>query len=387
MSVTLTTEAPVRHLSGLSRISRLCQLMGAGFAAHWMFYAIGGLYAAVAWIFVFRLPGADLFSAWKMLRLFVVVAIPAMLTSALLGLAVYRFYHVMATLKSERPLLDFIKVFKNDVLDVRRYVIGVPMFIAVFIFMCIFEEIKTNIPAVNPYSWDETFMFWDKWLHFGQHPWEWLQPIIGYPIVTFVISKFYAIWLVVMWMVWMWLAFDTKLSHLRTRFFTSYMLVWMLGGSLLAIVFSSVGPCYYTNIGLSPDPYSGLMAYLNSANTVYPVEALAVQDMLWQSYTGEISIIAGISAMPSMHNATTLLFVLTVWPVSRKLGIVLALFAFVIFIGSIHLGWHYAIDTYLAYAVTIFCWWIAGHFATWHNRRAACRRFDDLLKQHSGSVA
>ena len=362
-------------------------MLGAGFAAHWMFYAIGGLYAAFAWLFVFRLPGADLFSAWKMLKLFVVAAIPAMLTSALLALAVHRFYYVVTTLKPERPLIEFVKIFKADIFDVRRYVIGVPMFFAVFIFMCVFEEIKTNIPVVNPYSWDETFMLWDKWLHFGQHPWEWLQPLLGYPVVTFIISKFYAVWLIVMWMVWMWLAFDTKLSHLRTRFFASYMLVWMLGGSVLAIVFSSVGPCYYTDIGLSPDPYTGLMAYLNAANTVYPIEALAMQDMLWETYTGKISVVAGISAMPSMHNATALLFVLAVWPVNRKLGIVLAVFAFVIFIGSIHLGWHYAIDAYLAYAVTVLCWWIAGRFATWHDRRGACRRFERMLNETSTAPA
>ena len=76
--------------------------------------------------------------------------------------------------------------------------------------------------------------------------------------------------------------------------------------------------------------------------------------------------------MPSMHNATAVLFALLGWQVSRAHGIALTFFAILIFIGSIHLGWHYAIDSYAGIAIACVTWWVAGKIATWtHNRPAA----------------
>ncbi len=363
-----------------ARLRACARLLALSFAAQWLFYAVVAGYGFVSTWFIFLRPDADLLSVWQMLKLFVLAAVPAMMTSALLALAIFRFHQVVTVIRPDRPIPEFLRLLRNDVFDPRRYIIGLPLFLAVFAFMCVFGEVKANIPIVSPFAWDEAFMELDRWLHFGRHPWEILQPVLGFPLVSFIISKFYAVWLVVMWMVWMWLAFDRRMSHLRSRFFVAYMLIWMIGGGLLAIALSSAGPVYYGNLGLSPDPFAGLMAYLHDADKIYPIEALTVQSMLWDAYTGKISLVAGISAMPSMHNATALLFVLAVWPVNRKLGIALAVFAFIIFIGSIHLGWHYAVDTYLAYAVTLACWWCAGYVARWNDSRPAHVRFAAALE-------
>ncbi len=383
MSLSLTAETRSRRQIVALNTARFFNLMVAGFAAQWVFCATVLAYALISWVLVFRLPGADQFNIWKMVQMFVVAAVPAMTASALLALTLFRLYHLVTKVKPERPLSELFKILKSDVSDTRRYVIGLPMFLAIFAFMCVFGHLKANLPVVNPFTWDEAFMELDRWMHFGQHPWQLLQPVIGHPIITFIISKCYVVWLILTWMVWMWLAFDTRLSHLRTRFFASFMLTWMLGGGVLAFMLSSAGPVFYSNLGLSPDPYVGLMSYLRSVHEVYTVDALPMQEMLWAAYTGENALVAGISAMPSMHNATALLFVLAVWPVNRKLGIAFALYAFVIFIGSIHLGWHYAVDAYLAYAVTLICWWLGGRFASWHNARPAYRRFQAMLDDNA----
>ena len=55
-----------------------------------------------------------------------------------------------------------------------------------------------------------------------------------------------------------------RASALRARFFLSYMLAWWIGGGLLAVAFSSAGPVYYDELGLTPNPYTGLFAYLNA---------------------------------------------------------------------------------------------------------------------------
>ena len=43
-------------------------------------------------------------------------------------------------------------------------------------------------------------------------------------------------------------------------------------------------------------------------------------------------------------------------------------FAALIFVGSIHLGWHYAIDGYAGAAVALFGWWAAGRLVRWDGR-------------------
>jgi hypothetical protein len=37
-----------------------------------------------------------------------------------------------------------------------------------------------------------------------------------------------------------------------------------------------------------------------------------------------------------------------------------ALYGLVILVGSVHLGWHYAVDGYAGIAGALILWWIAG---------------------------
>ena len=64
--------------------------------------------------------------------------------------------------------------------------------------------------------------------------------------------------------------------------------------------------------------------------------------------------------MPSMHVASSFLFVLLCWRVQRLLGWLMTGFLVLILIGSVHLGWHYAVDGYLALALTWPIWRLAG---------------------------
>jgi hypothetical protein len=47
---------------------------------------------------------------------------------------------------------------------------------------------------------------------------------------------------------------------------------------------------------------------------------------------------------------------------NRKLGHLLPLFTAIVQVGSVHLGWHYAIDGYLAIVGTLLVWWCVGRF-------------------------
>lgn len=379
MTLVRAEYTPVRHNSRDSQSKFFIEYLNLSILAHSPFLTFVAIYAVTGIVFLYQFPGVEFYEIYKILILAFTVAIPTLLASAFLALVICRSYDVVVRLKSERPIFEIYSSIRGDILDIRRYIVGLPMLIALLVYMSVFTQVKQNIPNIIPFSWDEFFMKMDYWLHLGNHPWELLQPLIGFPFVSFLISKCYAFWMIVMWMVWMWLAFDNRMSHLRSQFFFAYMLIWMIGGGMLALLLSSTGPVFYGTQGLIPDPYAPLMGYLHEADKVFTIDALFIQDLLWKGYTGEVSLNAGISAMPSMHNATSLLFVLAAWPVSRKLGILLSVFAAIIFVGSIHLGWHYAVDAYLAYAVTFACWWVAGRLASWHVNTSAHRRLEERL--------
>jgi membrane-associated phospholipid phosphatase len=115
-----------------------------------------------------------------------------------------------------------------------------------------------------------------------------------------------------------------------------------------------------------PDPYGPLMDWLREAGQSYPIWSVAVMDELWRNYLTGHGVVNGISAMPSMHVGTSVLFAMLGFASGKRwAGWLLAIFAALIFIGSIHLGWHYAIDGYAGALVAAFGWWAAGRLVKW----------------------
>lgn len=228
-------------------------------------------------------------------------------------------------------------------------------------FMSLFTSLKSLIPLVQPFSWDQTFMEWDRVLHGGLDPWSLLQPILGHPVVTYVVSFFYQAWVFVMYGVLLWQTFTLKAPRVRMQFLLTFLVLWILLGTLLATLLSSAGPCYYGRLVDGADPFAALMARLRDVATAYRIPALTVQENLWESYVNRgLGQGAGISAMPSMHVATAVLFALVGWRQNRRVGALLWAFAGVIMVGSVHLGWHYAVDGYVSIVLTLVMWRAVG---------------------------
>ena len=230
-----------------------------------------------------------------------------------------------------------------------------------------YSNIKINIPAFNPFSWDEIFAQWDQVVHFGRQPWEWLQPLLGTPIVTLWIHLFYIVWLAALYFVLFWQAFSTRLPIVRMQFFISFVLMWSILGSICAVLFSSAGPVYFDRVTGSVGPYGPLLEYLESVfeayGTIHGTSLIEVQETLWAKYeAGEAVTLGGISAMPSMHIATVTLMTLVAWAHGRWLGLVVTAFSLVILVGSVHLAWHYAIDGYASIIGTVVLWYAVGRF-------------------------
>jgi hypothetical protein len=254
---------------------------------------------------------------------------------------------------------------------VERVCMALPVFLLFPLFASTFTYFKAAIPLFHPFSWDAQLAAWDQALHGGHAAWEWLQPVFGHPYATALVNVFYHLWFFVTYGVLVWQALALGRPRLRMQYLLTTLLLWSLVGNLAATLLSSAGPVYFGRVTGLADPFAPLMAYLHQANEVVPVMALQVQDMLWQAYAGNATDIgAGISAMPSLHVATAFSYVLLGFAVRRWLGLLLAGFAAFIMIGSVHLGWHYAIDGYVGILCAVVIWFAVG----WLLDRSAIAR-------------
>lgn len=235
--------------------------------------------------------------------------------------------------------------------------------LAVFmIFAAAFAVLKGAIAVLEPFSWDPAFAQLDRVLHFGALPHEWLMPVLGGEVPLFVLNFFYNFWFVFLVASILAVSIMVRNAALRHQYLMSFMTTWFFGGFLMATGLSSAGPCYYDLAGFGND-YADLMAHLRTVNTVLPIWAVDTQTMLWQGFTGERAGSAGISALPSMHVATAVLFALAASRINRMLGRAMWIYAGIIFVGSVLLGWHYAVDGYAGAAIALLAWWVSGRYA------------------------
>jgi hypothetical protein len=146
---------------------------------------------------------------------------------------------------------------------------------------------------------------------------------------------------------------------LRQRYFWSMAMTIGLLGTFSAIVFSSVGPVLYNDVYHS-DRFSTLMASINQTSVGEYMRFAS--GYLYETYLhGGGKAGAGISAMPSMHLAVVTLNALMLTRLSRLLGAVAWVYLALILLGSVYLGWHYAIDGYFSIAVVALIWFGVGY--------------------------
>jgi hypothetical protein len=239
---------------------------------------------------------------------------------------------------------------------------GIPMLAMMIIWIPIFSATKTAIPLVHAFTWDARLAAADRFL-LGDDAWRVFQPILGYPIVTSALAYLYHTWIALIYGGGVCFCFLVGDRELRAQYFITRFSVWSVLGLGVAAAFASVGPCFVGPI-LGDHQFDAQLEYLRMANTHHTVLVLPVQQLLLESYRlGGHGLGGGIAAMPSMHVSMTLLTALGAWRLSRVAGAIAYASVAVIFLGSFHLGYHYAVDGLVAIAGTCGLWWLAGIWA------------------------
>jgi PAP2 superfamily len=250
----------------------------------------------------------------------------------------------------------------------RLFSLVTPPLVAAF-SLATFNAFKQLVLPSAGFGFDPLFAAWDRALFLGTDPWVLTHRLFGSLAATRAIDGFYHGWFVPMTLGIAVCAFIRD-AQLRTQYLLAYALSWIVSGTLLAYLLPAAGPCYYSDFAGGAPTFTALMEGLRGHEEVLIAQgerglsALRNQSALLNHFnSGHLAMGGGISAMPSMHNALAVLFALGGMRLNRRLGIAMWVYALMIWIGSIHLGWHYAIDGVAALVLTLGIWALSGRWA------------------------
>jgi hypothetical protein len=224
--------------------------------------------------------------------------------------------------------------------------------------------IKSSIPSIHPFALDEWLIRADRAIFGGFDAYQWTSVLFGGDTALVVLSFFYSLWLLVVigWVVWISWQRDVEL---QLRCLLAMFFGWIVGGNILATWWSSVGPCFVQP--LTGDPtFAPLMAMLQTADasTGGAIVSVTGQRLLWEGYISTHGIISGISAMPSLHVMFSVFLVCSGWSYGWFARAVTIVFAGLIWIGSVQLAWHYALDGLVGGGLALPFWTAAGVLAS-----------------------
>ena len=273
-----------------------------------------------------------------------------------------RFFRRFFYEKTDDIISETLADLKNVIIDPRRYARMMPMLLFTSFGFIAFITFKVFIPKIIPFYGDTLFMEMDKFIHFGTLPTDWLAWLLDVPWVMHLLDYSYKFWYCLMFGLWAWAAWGASDNNWRRQYVLSFMLCWIIGGAVLATLLSSVGPCFYGIFVEGVNPYANYMAELNALHEDKRLMAVEIQQVLSTiNITPEAhDVRIGISAMPSLHNTLAVLFAIAGYKIHRNFGHILAVYAVMIFIGSIALGWHYAIDGYAGLILAFAMWYLAA---------------------------
>ncbi len=236
--------------------------------------------------------------------------------------------------------------------------------VAMLPLLTFFSMSKSLIPSLAGFTWDPLLARADRMIHFGHYPHEWLMPLTAWPGLVRLFDNSYMAWFGVMFAANGFCLFCDRDPARRMRYLWSFALCWIVCGTVMAFLFASCGPVFYhTYYPSLADPYGGLVAWLQTAKDGGPTDTQQVAGALYGMVSDPIRPnLNGISAMPSQHVAVAWLIALYARGIDKTTGGIAFVYAIIILLASVMLGWHYAVDGYAGIAVVSLIWWLCGKF-------------------------
>ncbi|HNB26073.1 MAG TPA: phosphatase PAP2 family protein [Alphaproteobacteria bacterium] len=263
-------------------------------------------------------------------------------------------WHMVAAMRAKTPSLPKVRLVLAD--SALWTWLAVPALMAP-VFFASFTIMKTLIGLRLGFGWDAFFTDLDAAI-FGTDPWRLTHAVFG-PLGTRALEYLYVGWGVVLVFSMTLVPIFAKRAH-SARFLLAMFLVWPVTGLLLAAVFASAGPCFaylfHPELAARFQPLQDSLAQLLPGN-----DLIRLSQMYLAKYWDYSEAVkgGGISAFPSVHVSVAVLYVFASW---RILALRLAAigFALAIWLGSIHFGYHYAVDGLAALVIVPLCWFAAG---------------------------
>ncbi|MEO8176578.1 MAG: phosphatase PAP2 family protein [Sphingomicrobium sp.] len=217
----------------------------------------------------------------------------------------------------------------------------------------LFLPLKYAIPSMVPFWLDLLLAAVERSL-FGTDPWQLLDGVLGRAIVP--VDRLYGLWLPTQ-LLGLFLVMVQAPSPAKSRALIAYGLAWFALGVAAALLCSSAGPIFYDRL-FGGARFALLDAMLRDRGAWVVV---AESDAMWQSFaSGKPSLVAGISALPSLHVAISLWLFLAARSLAPRVAPVAGAYFLFIWIASVQLGWHYVGDGLVGAAGMLGLWVLAG---------------------------
>jgi PAP2 superfamily len=201
-------------------------------------------------------------------------------------------------------------------------------------------------PVLNyaiPFWADPLLADMDNALFFGTDPWK----LVSGLNTPFFATIYHSGWPVFM-MLALIIASVQPPSQKKAAMITTYFMVWTVVGPLIHSLLPAGGPIFYESLGYGD----------RFAKMVPNAQTYDVVQYLWNRHeNNEFGPSAGISAMPSMHVATTTWAVLCIHVFARRWHVWAAAFGLLIVALSVALGWHYLMDGIVGATATLVAYW------------------------------
>lgn len=246
--------------------------------------------------------------------------------------------------REQHPISRLLR--EADPSSVTIYLLG---FQLVALQMGALTWLKEMLPAVAPYWADHWLASLDRFI-FGVDAWR-LVPGWVIPPLDIV----YGTWILVHTITLISIL-CLRPSRLKAHAMLAYFLTVGLLGVCGQYLLSSAGPVFYDRI-FGGNAFAGLASRIESHAMVTKM----AEDFLWTSYSGQTGQIGnGISAMPSIHVATSTWIAISVSSLWPRLRVPVWFYWSAIFVGSFALGWHYSLDAAVGALGAAACWAIAA---------------------------